>query len=273
MSRRPSHERIIRSRQNERVQEARRIVRDPRLARREGLLVADGTVLVLDALEAGLAARNIFLDPNDEETQPIRATCAHHRISATLTNRSIIEAISTLRTPQGAIGVFERPVHDARRMLAAPQTSAHPLVAVLHGLQDPTNAGSLVRTALAAGITGMLATEGTVDPFHPRAVRASMGAVFRLPVAADLPPIQVWDLLHRGGYRTIALDPRGSTPLSDVRLDAPTAIVLGREGSGLDAEARKECEIALRIPMAGHVDSLGIAAAGAIVFYTLTTNQ
>lgn len=273
MSKRPSLDRIIRSRQNERVQEARRIARDPRLARREGLLIADGIVLVHDAFDAGLAARSIFLDPNDEETRSIRAACTHHSISPILASRSVVEAISTLRTPQGAVGIFERPIHDARMILAAPQASTPPLVAVLHGLQDPTNAGALVRTALAAGVTGMLATEGTVDPFHPRAVRASMGACFRLPIAADLPPTQVWELLHRGEYRTIALDPRGTTPLGDVRLDAPTAIVLGREGDGLDAEARKECEMAVRIPMAGSVDSLGVAAAGAVVFYTLRRGQ
>ena len=243
------------------------------MARREGLLIADGTVLVQDALDAGLTARSIFLDPSDEESQSIRATCIQRRLSPIHASRSVIEAISTLKTPQGAVGIFLRPAHDVRTILAAPLASTPPLVAVIHGLQDPSNADSLVRTALAAGVSGMLASEGTVDPYHPRAVRASMGACFRLPLAADLPHAQVWELLHRGRYRVIALDPRGSSPLAELRLDRPTAIVLGREGSGLDAEAREECEMTVRIPMAGGVDSLGVAAAGAIVFYALTANQ
>jgi TrmH family RNA methyltransferase len=266
-------ERIIRSRQNDRVREARRIARDPRSARREGLLVADGVVLVCEALEAGLASGAIFLDPNDKESESVRAACTRRGVAPVLAGRSVIDAISTLATPQGAVGIFTRPAHDPRSMLAAPQTSAPPLVAVLHGLQDPTNAGSLVRTALAAGLTGILSTEGTVDTFHPRAVRASMGACFRLPLACDVPPSQVWELLRRGGYRILALDPRGSIPLCEARLDAPTAILLGREGSGLEEEARAICEGAVRIPMASGVESLGVAAAGAIVFYALVGNS
>jgi len=141
---------------------------------------------------------------------------------------------------------------------------------ILHGLQDPTNAGSLIRSALAAGLTGAATTAGTVDPFHPRAIRAAMGACFRLPLCADAPVETLWEGLRRGGYRLLSLDPRGDTPLSDVRLLGPTALLLGREGSGLDAQARSICSASIRIPMASGVESLGVAAAGAVVFYALT---
>ncbi len=260
---------ILRSRRNPRVQEARRLAQDPRLARREGVLLADGVTLVRDALRAGLEGRFIFLDPEDPSAVAIRAEAALRKADVVLANETVLRAISTLTTPQGAVGIFARPAHDLRHLLAAPRAVAHPIVAVLHGLQDPTNAGALTRTALAAGLAGLIATAGTVDPHHPRAVRTSMGACFRLPIVVDEPAAALWETLRRGGYRLVALDPRGALPLRDLRADRPLAIVFGREGGGLNPEARAACDTAVRIPMTNGVESLGVAAAGAIVFYAL----
>lgn len=261
---------ILRSRQNAKVQEARRIARDPRMARREGVLIADGITLVREAIESGLESRLLLLDPEDTDAPAIRRIAARRHVKVTEASHGVLEAVSTLATPQGALGIFSRPRTDAALLLAAPAATSHPLVAILHGLQDPTNAGALVRTALAAGLSGIVTTAGTVDPFHVRAVRGSMGACFRLRIAVDLSPEAVWETLKRGGYRLVALDPRGDVPLSAIRLDRPTAIVLGREGSGLDDEATAACDGAVRIPMAAGVESLGVAAAGAIVFYAIS---
>jgi RNA methyltransferase, TrmH family len=263
----PSADEPIRSRQNPRVQEARRLAHDPRLARREGILVADGTTVVREALAAGLAPRMILLDPDDDESGAIVAQAGRRDAAIVPVTRKVIEAVSTLAAPQGAIGIFERPRNDLARVLAAPHSPGPPLIAVLHGLQDPSNAGSLIRTALAAGLAGMVATEGTVDPWHVRAIRGSMGAAFRLPIAADVSPPALWETLQRGRYRLLALSPRGDLDLADLECDQPTAIVLGREGSGLDPDVRAACGAAVRIPMAPGVESLGVAAAGAVVFY------
>jgi RNA methyltransferase, TrmH family len=268
----PSHSKsdLLRSRQNAKVQEARRIARDPRLARREGVLLADGITLVQDAIEAGLTSRLILLDPESAGAASIRRAAARRHARVTPAAPAVVECVSTLATPQGAVGIFERPHTDAALLLAAPTAQRHPLVAVLHELQDPTNAGALTRAALAAGLSGIVTTAETVDPFHPRAIRGSMGACFRLPIAVDLTPAAVWETLRRGGYRLVALDPRGDVPLSAIRLDRPTAIILGREGSGLDRETRAACDGSVRIPMASEVESLGVAAAGAIAFYAIS---
>jgi RNA methyltransferase, TrmH family len=262
---------ILRSRQNPRVQEARRLTRDPRLARREGVFAADGTILVREALKARLAPRAIFLDPADPEADAIRSLASRLHVDPTPVSHPVLQAISNLTTAQGAIGIFERPHHDLHHLLGAPHATGHPLIAVFHELQDPTNVGALIRTAMAAGLTGAITTEGTCDPFHPRAVRASMGACVRLPLCADQPADSLWETLKRGGYRLLALDPRDGLSPFDLRLDRPSAVVLGREGTGLEAGARIACEVSVRIPMAPGVDSLGVAAAGAIVFYALVT--
>jgi len=260
---------ILRSRQNPRVQEARRLARDSTLARGEGVLVADGVRIVLEALRAGLVPRLLLVDPSDPNAAAIRQAAESRDARVTLATAAVLDSVSTLTTPQGALGVFERPAFDLAHVLAAPDAAEPPLICVLHGLQDPANAGSLVRSALATGLAGMIATAGTVDPYHPRSVRASMGGCFRLPVIAELAATSVWEMLNRGGYRILALEPRGGLKLDDATLDRPTAIVLGREGSGLDSEARDACEASVRIPMTRAIESLGVAAAGAIVFYML----
>lgn len=260
---------MLRSRQNPRVQAARRIARDVREARREGVLLADGITLVREALQARLAPQALFLDPADSSAEAIRAEAALRGAAVAHVSAPVLRAISTLTTPQGAVGVFARPRCEMASLLAAADAGDRPLLAVFHGLQDPTNAGSLIRTACAAGLIGAVTTEGTVDPFHPRAIRAAMGACFRLPVCVDVPGETLWESLRRGGYRILSLDPRGDAPLSATLLEGPTAIMLGREGSGLDDRARSVCDRSIRIPMAPGVESLGVAAAGAIVFYAL----
>lgn len=261
---------VLRSRSNPRVLEARRIAADPKLARREGVLLADGVTLVHEALAAGLEPRVIFIDPEAEDAYAVEAEARRRGARPLLANRSVLEAISSLATAQGAVGLFARPHHDGMHILAAPHADGPPLIAVFHGLQDPTNIGALIRTALAMGVHGAVCTEGTVDPFHARAVRGSMGACFRLPVAA----VPAWEplaaMLRKGMYRILALDPRGTTPLARVPRDRPLAIVLGREGTGLDPTARAECDFRVRIPMRGSTESLGVAAAGAIAFYELS---
>ncbi|MFB3909541.1 MAG: TrmH family RNA methyltransferase [Candidatus Eisenbacteria bacterium] len=272
--RRPPAPETIRSRQNPKVAEARRIAHDPREARRAGLLLADGVTLVLEALRAGLAPRIVLADPDDAAAfAPVRAEATLRRAPLVPASRKVLEAISTLATPQGAVGIFARPSHELAPLLAAAAHAGPPLVAILHGLQDPANAGSLARTALAAGLAGIVTTAGTVDPFHPRAVRASMGAVFRLPIATDADAAPLFATLARSGYRRVALDPRGNVPLESIRLDRATAVLLGREGSGLDAEAEAACEERVRIAMANGVESLGVAVAGAILFYSLARSR
>jgi TrmH family RNA methyltransferase len=219
----------------------------------------------------GLECRELVLDPADPESGGLQTLAERSGITPLLAVPRVIDAISTLATPQGAVGIFERPVSAVSLVLAAIDEAGPPVLTVLHGLQDPTNAGSLIRSALAAGLSGVLSTEGTVDLFHPRAVRASMGASFRIPVVCDLPAHQTWEILHQGGYRILALDPSGDVLLQNLELESPTALLLGREGEGLDANARRICETTVRIPMAAGVDSLGVAAAGAIAFYALKT--
>ena len=108
----PSDPRVVRSRQNPRVVSARSVARDQRLARRDGVLFADGVALVREALRARLFPRLLLLDPDDDASPRLAADARRARCDVTWASRSVIESVSTLTTPQGAVGIFERPGHE-----------------------------------------------------------------------------------------------------------------------------------------------------------------
>ncbi|WP_054056229.1 RNA methyltransferase [Alloactinosynnema sp. L-07] len=144
-------------------------------------------------------------------------------------------------------------------------------LAVLEGVGDHENLGALFRNAAALGVGGVLLGPGCSDPLYRRSVRVSMGHVLAVPFA----PIEPWPdglkWLRDSGFRVIALTPApGSVPLSEaVRPGERVAVLLGSEGPGLTEEAIAAADAAVRIPMAGGVDSLNVATAGAVAFYAL----
>ena len=150
-------------------------------------------------------------------------------------------------------------------------------IAVLEGIVDTTNVGAIFRSAAALGVDGMLLTPGTCDPLNRRAVRVSMGTVFQVPwttigsTAADWPRVGL-ALLGQLGFRSVALALSDrSVSIDDPMLaaEARLALVLGTEGDGLAPATLAHCDYTARIPMAHGVDSLNVAAAGAVAFWQL----
>jgi RNA methyltransferase, TrmH family len=260
----------IRSTHNRQVSLVRRLLTRPKDARLEGVLVADGIHLVQEAIRAGLGCRALFItaDERSPEITAILAAAGARRLPVYRVLEHLFRGISHLETPQGVIGVFERP----RPGLPAPRNESgsppgHLVVA--HGLQDPVNIGSLSRSALGAGVLGLVTTPGTVDPFHHRALRAAQGASFFLPHLLDQPPIALAERLQHDGYLVVGLSADGDHDLTDLDPARPTAVFLGSEGSGLDPDVLGIVSRRVRIPIEPGVESLGVAAAGAVAMFWL----
>jgi len=260
----------ITSSQNRQIGLVRRYLARPKECRREGLLVADGIHLAQEGLEAGLACRALFIttDERDPEIVALLKAAASRRLPVYRVLPHIFRRISPVETPQGVVGVFHRPRFEKARIWGAPP-AARGLLAVAHGVQDPANIGSLARSALAAGVRALLTTPATVDPFHHRALRASMGAAFRLPILTDEPVAPLVSRLKNLGYLTAGLTGRGETRLPELDPRRPTALFFGSEGSGLDAASLAEMDVRVRIPIRPEVESLGVAAAAAVAFFWL----
>ena len=142
-----------------------------------------------------------------------------------------------------------------------------PLVVVLAGLQDPGNVGAIIRAAAAFGASGVIAIEGSANPFGWKALRGAMGGTFRIPVAARGLLPEVIAAAHDTGVRLVAAVPRGGTPLPALDLRVPTAIVLGGEGGGVSPETLSAVHHTVTIPMGAPVESLNVAVAAAVILY------
>ncbi len=260
----------ITSSQNRMIGQVRRLLARPRDCRKEGVLIADGIHLVQEALKAGLRCRALFatIQERDPEITALVDDASRLRLPLYRVLDHLFRQISAVETPQGIVGVFERPRTD-RTAIWNHRAEGISHVAVMHGLQDPTNIGALTRSALAAGVRGLITTTGTVDPFHHRALRASMGATFHLPVLTEESFLPLMSTLRNVGFRTVALTPRAEMDLTELDNDRPTALILGSEGMGLDPASEAAVDLKVRIPMQPGVESLGVAAAGAVAFFWL----
>ena len=261
----------ITSSQNRQLTQVRRLIARPRESRKEGLLVADGIHLVQEALRAGLHCRALFVtvvERNPEIAEIVQLAATRHLPVYRVLDH-LFRSFSPVETPEGVLGIFERP-HGARPRLLTPEdVTPHGHLVVAHHLQDPANIGALTRSAYAAGMRGLVTTPGTVDPFHHKSLRASMGAAFYLPIQTEQPVGPLLSTLRNIGYRTIALSPRAEISLAELDLTPSSALFLGAEGSGLDPLVDEGVDLRVRIPMQDGMESLGVAAAGAVVFFWL----
>jgi RNA methyltransferase, TrmH family len=203
--------------------------------------------VIRQALLAGIELKVLVLREGEQFEAPSR-----RRVTL---GRGLLRELSATATPQGVLALgHARPVSFEEARQAAAR-AGWPLV-VLDGVQDPGNVGAIARTAAAAGAPSLVVLPGTADPLGTKAIRASAGHVFQLRLARA-----TWDDL--AGIRCVGAD-AGGRPLAEVDLAAAGALVLGSEAHGV---SRKMELVAL--PMAPGVESLNVAAAGAILLYEL----
>lgn len=186
-----------------------------------------------------------------------------------LVSDAVLAAISPVQHPAGVVAIARARATDVPVVFAAARDNGPhlPLVLVLAGLQDPGNVGAIVRAAAAFGAAGVVAIEGTANPFSWKALRGAMGGTFRLPIAARGTASDVVAAAHAHDVRIVAAVPRSGTPLPQVDFRIPTAIVLGGEGAGVSPAIMAAAGASLTIPMRAPVESLNVAVAAALVLY------
>ena len=179
-----------------------------------------------------------------------------------LTDEVFESAVET-RSPQGVAALIVPPVSTMADVL-----SGTPLILIAAGVQDPGNLGTLVRSAEAFGATGILTTPGTVSAWNQKALRASVGSVFRIPVVT-VTPEEIAALKLRGVrlIATVGSDDFGTTAAYDADFSIPCALMVGNEGAGLTAEWMEMADQRVTIPCPGPVESLNAAVAGSLLLY------
>ena len=178
-----------------------------------------------------------------------------------VTDRAMAGLTETV-TPQGVVAVcdlVDRPLAD---VLAGRST----LVAVLVGVSDPGNAGTVIRVADAAGADAVLLAGDAVDPHNGKCVRASTGSVFHVPIARA-PAADVLDACRAAGLRLVAADGHASAELVPGAVTGPTAWLFGSEAHGLPEEVKSAADESLRVPIYGQAESLNLATAATVCLY------
>lgn len=259
---------VITSRQNALVKRARE-VRDGR--DREFIFV-EGLRLCEEAARAGLSIESaLFTGSLSDGGRGSRLLDALEEAGARLheVSEGVMESVADTKTPQGVALVARRPPSDLaefERRLAEGVANA-PLVVVLHGAGNPSNAGAMLRVAEAAGAHAVVATLHTADLFSPKSLRGSMGSAFRLPLwaGAEFADVLAWCATR--GIETVSTSASATLTHTGFDWTRPAAVVVGAEGSGLTPDEVGATDAAVKIPMREPVESLNVATALAVILY------
>lgn len=232
----------------------------------KNLLLLDGVHLVADALDAGVRLRQAAMAADRLARPELRAIVERLQraeVEVVAATAAVMELLSPVRSSSAIVAIADRPVHDDGRLYS----SGNPLVIIASDVQDPGNVGAIVRVAEAGGATGVVAAGACADPFGWKALRGSMGSALRLAVAIRDHTDQAVAQARRHGCRIVATLPRGGRSLFDVNLQAPTAVLIGGEGTGLAAALVDGADERFTIPMQAPVESLNAAVTAALIVY------
>jgi TrmH family RNA methyltransferase len=250
---------VITSRQHPLVKEFRD------LARGAGpLMLLDGWHLLSEAAAAQVVVEKIAIcgPPTAKE---LRVVDRLRRNGARVVDVSgaVLNALSPVNSPTGVVASAHIPAITSASVLSP----APALVLAAAGLQDPGNAGAIIRSAAAAGATGVVLDELSADPWGWKALRASMGSAFHVPVVRSRAIAKLIEEWRGQGVRIVATVPRGGVSMYDVDFTPPTAVLMGGEGAGLPADLIASADEQVSIPMHGAIESLNAAVAAALVLY------
>ncbi|MBA3554029.1 MAG: RNA methyltransferase [Gemmatimonadales bacterium] len=234
---------------------------------RRGLTLAEGVRLVEEALAAGIAVRGAAVSPALEATtrgRSLKSELSRRGVPLEQVGEAELDRLADTEHPQGVVAVIE----PRRWRLEDLAPGAGSMLLVLDAVQDPGNVGAILRTALGLGAAGVVALKGTAELTNPKAVRGSMGALFKLPaVSADTEEFLAWarDRGVRIWITAAEGEPLGTT--AGRRQLPPVALVLGNEGAGVGPALEAAAERRVAIPLAAGVESLNVAVAAGIFLY------
>ncbi len=258
----------IRSKDNKLLKFAKKVG-----ARREKeFLFVEGARLVREVLANDLQDSEIFvsdgfISSNPEIIRDIRKS----GIPVSAVSDAIFGSLAKTKTPQGIVLIARKPAAGKKVIEARirPNKDKMPVVLLLNQIQNPGNIGAIFRTSEAAGVSGIIVTKDSTDPFSPTAIRGSMGAAVRVPVwnDADYSAALEWGI--KNGLTPTGVDIKGETSYLDAEWNKPRLLVFGSEPHGLSSEDLSGIRERITIPMKNNVESLNVAASCAIILFEI----
>jgi TrmH family RNA methyltransferase len=257
-----------------RLKAARRLTKRA-FRQRERAFLAEGPQAVAEAFRYGAHVTDLFVTvPARGRHHDLVAEIADAGIPVHVVSGEIMDELAQTVTPQGLLAVCD--FVDVP-LASITGTSQPQLVALLANVRDPGNAGTVLRTADAAGADAVVFADASVDPYNGKCVRASAGSLFHLPVVATAGLGEAIATLRQAGLRIVAADGRAGRSLDDpavqARLAEPTAWMFGNEAWGLPPELVALADEPVAVPIYGRAESLNLAAAAAVCLYASARAQ
>jgi len=253
--------RDIASKQNTRLKELRRAFAAPDRDAR-GLVGIEGPKLLEEAIRAGLRVSTVFVAEGSERL--LEALHLAPETEILRLPRALLDSALATESPQPIAALVEPPKWSWPGILNHNQKKT--LVLVLAGLQDPGNVGTILRSAEAFGATGVVSLPGTVSAWNLKAVRASAGSVFRVPLIATNER-ECFERLREGGVKILATTVRAAQPANLLDMAGPVALLIGNEGNGVADDVAAKADAKITIPCPGPVESLNAAVAASVLLY------
>ena len=230
----------------------------------KGLFIIEGPNLLREALDENMQVSSVFVLCGGETPEILELAQEAELRGCQLfsVSREAFMKLAQTDSPQGIIAVCAKKRFTDDELFGKDGSN----ILVLDRIQDPGNMGTLLRTADAAGFSGVLLIRGSVDPYSPKVVRAAAGSVFRIPLKTGLDPVETIGLLKNHGKKPVAAAMDATRAYYDENLSDNLALIVGNEGNGVSEELMKlACHIS--IPMAGRTESLNAALAGGIIMF------
>ncbi|MFZ0061881.1 MAG: RNA methyltransferase [Pyrinomonadaceae bacterium] len=245
-----------------------RLARTVRDGKDDGLIFVEGVRLCDEALRSGLKIEGVIYSDEIAHKQKaakllegLRTVCDRFgEVSETL-----LATVSYTKTPQGMIVLARRPL-SGQKVLETQSNTPHLLV-ILDGINNPVNVGAILRSAEAAGATGVITTGESSDPFSPKALRGAMGSAFRVPIWSGATYQEALNWCSERKIKTVCSDLSATTVHTKIDWNESRALILGPESTGLSEDQVRMADERVKIPMHGEVESLNVGVAAAILLY------
>jgi TrmH family RNA methyltransferase len=263
----------ITSLQNNRIKQLAKLTKR-RERDQQRLTTVEGVREIGQALAAGVVPLTVYFcsERLDETGQRLLAQLTGLAQTGTTELVEVTTAVFEKIAYRGESGGLLLTIPYVDQPLAQLPLTPNPFLVVVEGVEKPGNLGAILRTADAAGVDAVIVCAGATDLHNPNVVRASLGALFTLPVA-EVAGQELIGWLHAQGIQIVAADPAANTYHIAAQLTGPVAIVMGSEADGLSAQWLRAADLTVKIPMRGRVDSLNLSAATAVLLYEVVRQR
>lgn len=252
----------ITSRRNARVLEARKLKR--RSFREErGKFLLEGIRGIEDAVSTGARIHEVLISPylfRSARGQALYEKLVTLGAELYGVTEEVLEYVADTDTPQGVVAIVGIPNGELR-------PGGFPLVIIANEVRDPGNLGTLIRSADAFGLAGVVLSGDVVDPFNPKCVRATMGSILRVPIRSFRDVKEAAEFLKEQGFSIVAADVEADKLCYDYHFPEKCALLVGSEAHGVSCNVLELCDATLKIPMMGAAESLNVGVAGSILMY------